>query len=95
MAIRWSELFQMIRDANRADYERRIKSGKTKRLPKELEDALFGFGNDMCLTLGCRIPIEEINAKADECKPDGMTREEFKEAVLNHRRDNARKASKA
>lgn len=87
MALPISYMWQMIRDANRRHYEAEIAAGKRERLKPELEALLHGFQNDMTLTLAGRIPLDEINAKADECaKEAGITREEFKEMFLEHKR---------
>ena len=85
MAISIRYAWQMIRDANRQRYEAGIAANKRQRLPPELEAALFTYQNNQTLTLGHRIPLDEINAKADECaKKAGITREDFKEMFLEY-----------
>jgi hypothetical protein len=88
MAISMAHFWKIIRDGNRAAYERDIAAGKTKRLPQELEKALFEYQNDQVLTLGGKITKADIDAKAEECAKDaGLTTAEFKELFVTHRVD--------
>jgi hypothetical protein len=84
MAISMKDFWLMMRKSHRDHYEREIAEGRKQRLDPELEKLLFQYGNDQALTVGHRIPLDEINAKADEFAAQaGVSREEFKEIFLN------------